>query len=422
MKTITVVGCTILASLSLFSCQVLPVAVPEIVFLNSHLDVSEHGGKVELRYTVNNSVEESSTYAESEVDWIKDIVVSNGRLSFSVDKNIQNEKRTGEIILYYNYDEGIVTARGTILQAGYDTYEYRLEASDFYAEYSGIDGDLHVFEMILSDKEFHSPHSKNYQFQIMTDMSPNYDNIVFPSGEYIVSSGFVSPGVVTPENSFYSEYGANAEYPEIGPLQIVSGNVNIVKTDEAYKIDCIISDINGEMHHVVYSGSTSVVDKSYLSTLGEDVAVDLSGHIAIAYYYGDYAGYGSSNWYVWIIPDDEFSDGDVLMLDLYADISKAFEEGIPEGIYARGEGSLGTFMPGFIYSSALQSSWYYRMEQGSVGDLRTPLYDGHIEVIKNSDDTYTFNVYCVDDNYRNPHNVSGSWTGIVEVLNESSII
>ena len=113
---------------------------------------------------------------------------------------------------------------------------------------------------------------------------------------------------------------------------------------------------------------------------------------------------------------------DVLMLDLYADISKAFEEGIPEGIYARGEGSLGTFMPGFIYSSALQSSWYYRMEQGSVGDLRTPLYDGHIEVIKNSDDTYTFNVYCVDDNYRNPHNVSGSWTGIVEVLNESSII
>lgn len=91
---------------------------------NLTVELDSKGGSVELTYVINNGIEGIDIVATTDVEWITDIVVNNGTLTFNVAENKEAEARSTRIrVTYPNADTVYVIVK----QALFDAITFEME-------------------------------------------------------------------------------------------------------------------------------------------------------------------------------------------------------------------------------------------------------------------------------------------------------
>ncbi len=93
---------------------------------NLTVELDSKGGEVVLTYVINNGIEGIDIVAATDVNWISDIVVNNGTLTFKVAENIEAKARESKIrVTYPNADTIFLVVK----QAQFDAITFKLEVT-----------------------------------------------------------------------------------------------------------------------------------------------------------------------------------------------------------------------------------------------------------------------------------------------------
>ncbi|MBO5717614.1 MAG: BACON domain-containing protein [Alistipes sp.] len=94
---------------------------------NSMVEIDSEGGEVSVDYVINNGIEGIDIVATAEAEWISDIVVGNGAITFNVAKNNNTEARDTRVrVAYPNADTRYITVK----QLSFDAITFELELTE----------------------------------------------------------------------------------------------------------------------------------------------------------------------------------------------------------------------------------------------------------------------------------------------------
>ena len=94
---------------------------------NSMVEIDSEGGEVSVDYVINNGIEGIDIVATTEAEWISDIVVGNGAITFNVAKNNNTEARDTRVrVAYPNADTRYILVK----QLSFDAITFELELTE----------------------------------------------------------------------------------------------------------------------------------------------------------------------------------------------------------------------------------------------------------------------------------------------------
>ena len=94
---------------------------------NSMVEIDSEGGEVSVDYVINNGIEGIDIVATTEAEWISDIVVGNGAITFNVAKNNNTEARDTRVrVAYPNADTRYIMVK----QLSFDAITFELELTE----------------------------------------------------------------------------------------------------------------------------------------------------------------------------------------------------------------------------------------------------------------------------------------------------
>lgn len=412
---------------AVFACSkeepVEEVPDPVLEAVEETLTVPYSGGRYTINYTLSNPVDGAIVEAGSDDSWIGNFTYpQEGTVGFNVEENLSYEERSGSVLLTYTMSGGnVIEERVYVVQLA-NTYDYMVEAAsvtgqyygDMYDEGSGIMN----YYINMSDLPSESvgsafPGATYYIFDIFTSKTPeNKEKVALPEGVYVLGDG--SDGTFTAGNSrwFITDdtgqgYAENAFFEE--------GSLTVTKKDGVYFYEADLTDMNGKTHRVTYSGSVQLADYSpVMSTLTSDYEADMEGAICDGEYYGDYFGTGTANWTIYIYQPGSLT-GDYLKIELLTDPAFTPQAGFPTGTYTDSRDySMNTYISGYSSYAYTIGSWLF--VDGFSGGA--PLTDGEINIVGNTDGTYTISIDCMD-NLDPANRITASWTGVPELADVS---
>lgn len=370
----------------------------------SEITLERMGTVLNIEYRLENRNPVDYVFVKSSADWI-----------YSIDT-----AREGVVSL------GIATNKTKALRETVITVGYGSASFDVKLSQRG-DGDINFRASMLTGEylgDALTPGVGNYWF-ILSDRGFKEDGTARPSATYYridaygpVYQGYEScPPIANGTYTFdsentYAEWTFTAEYSgfwvtntngkrdeaiatfESGTMTVESGKITL---------DVVV---NGEAHHVVFVGDTTLVDNQgevvIYSTLDGDYEADLSNHYMVYECYGDYYDFGYTNWMFVLAPENGY--GDCFQFDIitgYQDIESGFT-----GDYISSDFlAMNSFIPGWTDGVNMQCSWFFTANQSEVAPLR----GGEMSVKENPDGTVTVDINVKDD-LRNT--ITGSWTGV----------
>ena len=370
----------------------------------SEITLERMGTVLNIEYRLENRNPVDYVFVKCSADWI-----------YSIDT-----QREGVVSL------GIATNKTKALRETVITVGYGSASFDVKLSQRG-DGDINFRASMLSGEylgDALTPGVGNYWF-ILSDRGFKEDGTARPSATYYridaygpVYQGYEScPPIANGTYTFdkentYAEWTFTAEYSgfwvtntngkrdeaiatfESGTMTVESGKVTL---------DVVV---NGEAHHVVFVGDTTLVDNqssvTIYSTLDGDYDADLSNHYMVYECYGDYYDFGYTNWMFVLAPENGY--GDCFQFDIitgYQDIESGFT-----GDYISSDFlAMNSFIPGWTDGVNMQCSWFFTANQSEVAPLR----GGEMSVKENPDGTFSVDINVKDD-LRNT--ITGHWTGV----------
>lgn len=262
-------------------------------------------------------------------------------------------------------------------------------------------------------------------FADVTAYIPFDQNGYLTPGKYEVSSGgnvmSIMPGkwwqngdFLSPKYSYVVEWIDNVGYQDIvekGTMTVTGENGNVT-----ISLDLTLE--SGHKASGTYEGSLAVQGiPQPFSTLTSDAVLDLSGSTAGLYYYGDAYETGGNNWYIYF---DAPEGKDGMQIDLVTDGRIDYTDGIPSGTYTVSNTSdiyAGTYAAGEEDYGWLYGSVYFYDIRNGVAYGMAPAMDGDLNIVNNGNGNYNIEFSFTDDK---GHTWSGSWTGNMEPITESS--
>ena len=283
----------------------VPAPAPALTVTVDTVKITADGGAGTITYEVENPVEGAvvTAAAEEGIDWITDFnCETSGTVTFNVAANELEETRTATVTLTYTYSEDKTqTATVIVSQEGFaPTYDYELalESGKAGGMYYGnaMGGNMYVLH--FNPRAFNGVYTgyhPNSQYYVITLQAPapaDLENIVLPAGNYTAEQSDPT-GVIDGDmkilkinnstlnikkdlytTSFYEGGGDMVDdYLDYGTLSVSYEGGN-------YTIEGIFTDIDGETHHLTYTGPLPIsneVEESTpaLSTLTGDVNADV---------------------------------------------------------------------------------------------------------------------------------------------------
>ena len=382
--------------------------LPAVLTLTSenHIDFKAAGGSGTITYTLENVDEGSYPTAESAADWVTNIVVGEA-ITFDVAKNEAEQTRVATILVSYEEQNFSVS----VSQAAAVIADVEFEALALNGEYFGIDQEsgAHNYFAILSTKGTTGLVDlyidTYYRFDIFSDVAPvEGEPLTLPCGTYTLDSySMGEPG------TFDGGYSLRVQPLEDGTYleNFFMGGELIVKEDS---IEGTFLLDNGEVHHLVYSGSREL---SYLkveyngpfSYLEEDYTFEHSGGTMRLFYYGDYYGLGAGNWSITVMESVNPINGDYFTFDVVCNsLGNTVEAvyGSYVGVASVAEAKPYTFLAGAMDGSQFMNSWYKLVEDDYIVQASGgPMMSGNISIEAKAQSgggtEYVLTVDCVDD-------------------------
>lgn len=355
--------------------------------------VEGEGGEGAITYTIGNEQSDLTLKAESSVDWIT-IVELSDVVRYYVDRNTSDGERRGAIELSY----GTEVCRVNILQhANIDSvYEALTTSGSLY--YGGEEGVYNYCVVLSIDGMSESGNLKTnttyYYFDLYSSVPAEGDVATIPNGTYTLSwDSNLKDGMIGYEySSLTVTYDYDYEEVAFTDAELTVADNTIVAT---------VSLATGERVRVEYSGSLDIPIYSStvtegLSTLTSDHIFDIEDGVFVGAYVGDllYNGCNTCQVYMFEYLDYETGEerGDQFQIDLQlpygeTDICGSYTAGVSEGHFIPGSAEA---LGGQLLQ---QNSWY--MTAGYIDFA--PLVSGQITVEKDASDLYTFTIDTIDD-------------------------
>lgn len=381
------------------------------VFTETPMTIAYQGGKSMVTFEIKNPIEGQRVLAYSSSFWVKDVVASDGVISFVTDRNTSAYRREGVLVIKYGDIEKYVGLIQEFRPEG--EYDYDMEATIFGGEYLGNRGeDNYNYYVQLGTgeiDEFNDEADAVYYYFDIYAKDRGGDHPILPNGTYNLDRNNTCKVGTFAYADSKAHFNDGAGQPET-TFEMVSGSVTV--TDN--KFEAIVTMSDGTMHRIVYEGELyvpSVVESpAYGSKLTEDFTFDLSSGYMRLFYYGDEYGIGADYWSVALMEDSNAMNGAYFQVKILTNSldDKSYES--LAGVYTSCSDlapQKGCFLKGLLEGRMYIGSQYYVVTQGFIDNsLGAPIYDGEIEI---SVDGTRINVTmdCVDDN---GHKIQGTFS------------
>lgn len=234
------------------------------------------------------------------------------------------------------------------------------------------------------------------------------------------------PGTWDPEYSYWWNAKA-AEATEYGVYFFSEGTVSVAKSGRNYAVKIDFVDENGDAIKWAYVGQIELevyeneeADTSY----GEEEAEDftISPIEATAAFCGDYAGNGTSNYYLQLVDEN----GGRIMLDIYA-VGTGTADAIPNGDYTISDTNAeNTVAPGYsdLSQGKIFPSYYFidKDEDGYVGSGEIFYFVSGTIRISNTEDGGDAISYTIEGAVETALGtaIDFSYTGAISIEDETS--
>lgn len=366
------------------------------------MTIERCGTKVRIEYQLQYPNPTDYIYAKTSADWIYSInTEGDGYVELGVGTNTSNALR--ETIVTVGY--GKASFDIALKQRGDGDINFM--ATTLTGAYLGdaLTPGVGNYWFILSDRGFDAegkslPNATYYRIDAYSVPYHSADDMIpIANGTYTFDNeNTLATGTFTAEYSGHWVTNSQGQRDDILPFE--SGT--LVVADNKITLDVVV---DGQKHHVEYTGSTLIKDERgsirVYSTLEGDYEADLSDHSMVYECYGDYYEFGYTNWMFVITPND--GEGDCFQFDIITD-KRSADEGFLGEYQASEFLAKNSFIPGWIAHPYLQCSWYFTVDQTEIAPFR----GGTMSVKDNGDGTVTVEIDVTDD-LRN--RITGTWRG-----------
>ena len=335
------------------------------------------------------------------------VVTSNGLTLKAVIGNVEHTvtyNGVPELPVYFTSGEG---GSGEITDANFT-------ALDAYAGYYGDEytpGTADNFYLVLSDLGFDEygyeyAGGTYYAFDIY---APITADMTITPGTYLIDNEDSCD--VWTVSSFYSAYYKMDAY---GSEEVVdypySGYITFNEDGTIYAVMNL--EYSGATHTISYNGDIYIEDVREgsgggdsgdgLTTLTGNYTCSFDSHTLYYTNYGDYYENDLDNYVLTLYSDDNYY-GDIISLEIFTAGNDFTGNYTITDTMAANTAYVGCLEYGYY----MAGSWYYTGDDEEYAAL----VDGEIEVLKNSNGTYTLTFVACDEL---GNDIDGTWTGLAE--------
>ena len=288
-------------------------------------------------------------------------------------------------------------------------------ALDAYAEYYGDEYSPNTadnFYLILSDRGFdeNGDEYANGTYYVFDLYAPITADMTITPGRYTIDDyDTCEPWTVSTSYSSYykmDEFGNDIVTRDTP----ISGYITINEDGTIYAE--IQLDHSGATHKISYDGDIYIYDAREgsgggdlgdgLTTLTGDYTCSFDSHTLYYTNYGDYYENGLDNYVLTLYSDDNYY-GDIISLEIFTAGNDFTGNYTITDTMAANTAYVGCLEYGYY----MAGSWYYTGDDEEYAAL----VDGEIEVLKNSNGTYTLTFVACDEL---GNDIDGTWTGSAE--------
>lgn len=392
---------------------------PSVILETEALEFGIEGGEASAGFSVSSPVATAELSAESDADWIRNVILTDNTVSFIVDPMDVGGERSANIRLDYEYpDKGTlktVSASLAVSQTGPET-DKALVAKDSYAELIYQEGaPLYQKVITFSEKEYGEPSSVRLAIMILDEKPSAEEDMILGEGDYVI--GKTGDARTIWSASYYKTDNLGSGLAG-EPVELVKGSLHVTGEGDGYVYEGEFEDTEGNTYYSVYKGTVKICDRTGFSYIDEDIEAGMDNLTAKLVYSGKGAG-ESHGWHLEFFTPDDI--GEFIMIDL-SSIPTTVEAGLPSGTYTAFAGSgarpANTFAAGHKGSITYVGSWYMTVNGDKVYRPSGPFTGGTLTVENQGAGFYKFTLDMTDDAII-PHHITGVWSGMPELWTET---
>ena len=370
----------------------------------STMEFPAEGGDGEISFTAEmvevtrmSPVEAPMPEAKCDADWVTDLAVGE-KVTFKVAANEGDARETKVVVTYDTESFEVVVKQakkaeepekpfdGTVVELSHTMLYYY---GDFYTP-----GEADNFIIILGDKgltedgwEHEDGHY--YKFDTYTECIDKTNGISVPYGTYTLAAEYSAEVGVVASAAYYTGDWEVDEAITEGTLTVSADGfvAEVVIGGEPYKLVC-----EGLNPVIVDCTENLGGDEEVISTLTDDVEVNITGATVELDNLGDDYVYGCNNYLVYVSEDAEGETGEYMMFDILVPttattIAGTYEINDWEEPYT---GYSGYYSD---YDDEYYGCWYVNYDTEDMA----PISDAELKIEIAEDGTYTFTIDGVDD-------------------------
>ena len=378
--------------------------------------VGNQGGVFAVRYVISSPSDDAQVAVSSDnTDMISSVeVISEDTVKVVVAANKTDAERQGTVTIEYK-DESVSVL---FVQEPMDSVV--VVANQLIGNYYGerLCPGLGYYWIIMSDGGIVDGEATNgsefFRIDLIAPMAEDEDSIRIPDGYYRYDAtnsleAYTIPNLGNTDFSYIDDGGMAWAEPFVDASLEVSGSRFTLK-----------ANTENSSYYVTFEGEytiTANIISDNISTLEEDLEIDLTGCVGTLSNYGDYWLCGYTNWGIEFVHSKGLKYGTYLVLDFISESTTSCVGTYRYSGFSGEDSTKPNFAPGFyIPGMRISDDGVHMMgslvqiNRDGKGIAQAPLYGGEFTISQNEDGTYHIVIDAVDD--AEPANrITLDWTG-----------
>ena len=378
--------------------------------------VGNQGGVFAVRYVISSPSDDAQVAVSSDnTEMISSVeVISEDTVKVVVAANKTDAERQGTVTIEYK-DESVSVL---FVQEPMDSVV--VGANQLIGNYYGerLCPGLGYYWIIMSDGGIvdgeATKGSEFFRIDLIAPMAEDEDNIRIPDGYYRYDATnsleeYTIPNLGNTDFSYIDDGGMAWAEPFVDASLEVSGSRFTLK-----------ANTENSSYYVTFEGEytiTANIISDNISTLEEDLEIDLTGCTGTLSNYGDYWLCGYTNWGIEFVHSKGLKYGTYLVLDFISESTTSCVGTYRYSGFSGEDSTKPNFAPGFYVPGMRISDDGVHMMGSLVqinrdgkGIAQAPLYGGEFTISQNEDGTYHIVIDAVDDS-EPAHRITLDWTG-----------
>lgn len=378
--------------------------------------VGNQGGVFAVRYVISSPSDDAQVAVSSDnTEMISSVeVISEDTVKVVVAANKTDAERQGTVTIEYK-DESVSVL---FVQEPMDSVV--VVANQLIGNYYGerLCPGLGYYWIIMSDGGIVDGEATNgsefFRIDLIAPMAEDEDNIRIPDGYYRYDATnsleeYTIPNLGNTDFSYIDDGGMAWAEPFVDASLEVSGSRFTLK-----------ANTENSSYYVTFEGEytiTANIISDNISTLEEDLEIDLTGCTGTLSNYGDYWLCGYTNWGIEFVHNKGLKYGTYLVLDFISESTTSCVGTYRYSGFSGEDSTKPNFAPGFyIPGMRISDDGVHMMgslvqiNRDGKGIAQAPLYGGEFTISQNEDGTYHIVIDAVDDS-EPAHRITLDWTG-----------